>query len=219
MADHAAHGALMDAVYRNQRHFYDLTRKYFLLGRDRLIDDLDAPAGGTVLEVACGTGRNLARIGARYPTARLYGFDISAAMLDTARGNIARAGVTGRTALAEGDACGFDPDGMFGVPVFDRVVLSYSLSMIPDWEAALAEALRHVAPGGSLHIVDFGTQTGLPGWFRRGLVAWLAKFHVTIRADLPEAMARAAAVRGGDVATTRLYRDFALLGRIDLPHA
>ena len=49
----------MDAMYRYQRHIYDLTRKYYLFGRDRMIDRLAVPEGGTVLEVACGTGRNL----------------------------------------------------------------------------------------------------------------------------------------------------------------
>ena len=30
--------ALMDRIYRRQRHVYDLTRKYYLLGRDELIE-------------------------------------------------------------------------------------------------------------------------------------------------------------------------------------
>ena len=34
----AAPAALMDRLYRRQRHFYDVTRKHYLLGRDRLID-------------------------------------------------------------------------------------------------------------------------------------------------------------------------------------
>ena len=54
-----SHGGLMDAIYRNQRHIYDATRKYYLLGRDRLIAGLDAPDEAKVLEAACGTGRNL----------------------------------------------------------------------------------------------------------------------------------------------------------------
>ena len=29
--------AVMDGVYRHQRHIYDLTRKYFLLGRGRVL--------------------------------------------------------------------------------------------------------------------------------------------------------------------------------------
>jgi S-adenosylmethionine-diacylgycerolhomoserine-N-methlytransferase len=50
---------LMDRVYRRQRHIYDLTRKYFLLGRDTLISRLQPPTGGSVIEIGCGTGRNL----------------------------------------------------------------------------------------------------------------------------------------------------------------
>ena len=30
----------MDKMYRHQRYFYDLTRKYYLLGRDRLINEM-----------------------------------------------------------------------------------------------------------------------------------------------------------------------------------
>ena len=55
--------ARMDAIYRGQRHIYDVTRRYYLLGRDGLIADLDVPAGGTVLEIGCGTGRNLIAVG------------------------------------------------------------------------------------------------------------------------------------------------------------
>ena len=73
-SDHAVH---MDGIYRYQRYIYDATRKYFLLGRDRLIEELAVPAGGTVLEIGCGTGRNLILVARRYPDARLYGFDIS----------------------------------------------------------------------------------------------------------------------------------------------
>ena len=75
----------MDAIYRYQRYVYDATRKFYLLGRDRLIDELAPPPGGRVLEIACGTGRNLIAAARRYPGARFYGFDISPAMLDTAR--------------------------------------------------------------------------------------------------------------------------------------
>ena len=53
----AEHAERMDRMYRYQRHIYDLTRKYYLLGRDRLIDELQPPVGGHVLEVGCGTGR------------------------------------------------------------------------------------------------------------------------------------------------------------------
>lgn len=67
----------MDGIYRYQRYIYDLTRKYFLLGRDTMLDGLQPPDGGTVLEVGCGTGRNLVLAARRYPNAKYYGFDIS----------------------------------------------------------------------------------------------------------------------------------------------
>ena len=49
----------MDRIYRYQRHLYDVTSRHFLLGRDTLISGLLPPDGGTVVEVGCGTARNL----------------------------------------------------------------------------------------------------------------------------------------------------------------
>ena len=69
-SDHRAH---MDGIYRYQRYVYDATRKYYLLGRDRMLDDLQPPADGSILEIGCGTGRNLVLAARRYPIARLYG--------------------------------------------------------------------------------------------------------------------------------------------------
>ena len=186
-----SHAALMDEVYRGQRHIYDLTRKYYLFGRDTLIAGLAAKPGARVLEVACGTGRNLAKVAKAWPGVRLYGLDISAEMLKSARatlGNEAR--------LGEGDACSFDAQALLGEPAFERIVLSYSLSMIPDWEGALDHAASLLADGGALHIVDFGDLAGLPSPFAAGLRGWLARFHVEPRAALPEAAARIAAARG-----------------------
>lgn len=181
-------GAHMDSIYRRQRHIYDLTRKYYLLGRDALIRDLAPPPGGSVLEVGCGTGRNLILAARRYPEARLFGLDISAAMLATARAHIARERLSHRIQLAEADATDFDPEALFGEARFDRVFLSYTLSMIPDWRAALDCAAKILAPGGRLHLVDFGQQEHLPRLFRAALFAWLAKFDVTPRAELHRAL-------------------------------
>ena len=210
-----SHGGLMDAIYRNQRHIYDATRKYYLLGRDLLIADLAAGEGATVLEAACGTGRNLIVAARRYPRARFYGFDISAEMLKQARKNVAKAGLSDRIVLAQGDATDFDPQALFGTQAFDRIFLSYALSMIPPWRAAVAEASRHLAENGALHVVDFGGQDRLPGWFRAGLVAWLAKFHVEPRADLEQVMDKAAKEAGARLLRfEHLYRDYARYGVI-----
>ena len=191
MASAPTHAALMDEVYRGQRHIYDFTRKYYLFGRDTLIAGLDARPGMRVLEVACGTGRNLAKVAKAWPGVRLFGLDISSEMLKSAR-----AALGDDARLGEGDACAFDPQTLLGEPAFERIVLSYSLSMIPDWQGALKHAAGQLAPGGSLHVVDFGDLGGLPGPFRRALRAWLAKFHVAPRTDLPIVAAAVAATRG-----------------------
>jgi S-adenosylmethionine-diacylgycerolhomoserine-N-methlytransferase len=206
------HKGLMDGVYRYQRHIYDLTRKYYLLGRDGLIADLDVPAGGAVLEIGCGTGRNLIAVGKAWPRVALYGVDISEAMLATARGCVAKAGIGDRVTLAQGDACGFDPQALFGRATFDRVFISYALSMIPDWEAALRQAARCVAPGGRLEIVDFGQQERLPELWKRALFGWLGAFHVSPRAGLHAAVERLAQDVGGVAQSRALYRGYAVRG-------
>lgn len=203
-AEPQGHAALMDGIYRHQRRIYDLTRAWYLLGRDHLIAGLHVPPGGRVLEIACGTGRNLHHIARAYPGVRLYGLDISEEMLRSARAKLG-----GRARLAAADACAFDPKALFGVATFDRVVLSYSASMIPDWERALEMAARCLVPGGELHVVDFSDQARLPDWFRGGLRAWLAKFHVTPRTDLGPALERIAAGVGGRVRWQSLFRDYA----------
>jgi S-adenosylmethionine-diacylgycerolhomoserine-N-methlytransferase len=154
------HGALMDRIYRRQRHIYDVTRKYYLFGRDTLIDRLDLKPGARVLEVGCGTARNLIRIARKYPGVKLYGLDASAQMLATAHRSLSQADLAARVKLIEAYAENLSP-GLFGESEpFDAIVFSYSLSMIPDW---LVETM---------------------------LRAWLGLFHVAPRSELLETLAR-----------------------------
>ncbi|MER9615876.1 class I SAM-dependent methyltransferase [Mesorhizobium sp. M0207] len=212
----ASHAQLMDGVYRWQRHIYDLTRKYYLLGRDRLIAGLDVPAGGTVLELGCGTGRNIILAARRYPGARLFGLDISAEMLETATAALAREGLSGRVTLARGDATNFDAKALFGVESFDRVFVSYSLSMIPGWEKTVSAALAALSPGGSLHVVDFGQQEALPSWFRKLLRGWLKKFHVEPREVLRDVLESESARVGASLRFRTLYRGYSWLAVIKI---
>ena len=85
----AAAGA-MDAIYRHQRFIYDLTRRNYLFGRDQLIADLEPPAGGSVIEIGCGTARNLLCAAKLYPKAKFFGIDVSEEMLKTARTLVTR---------------------------------------------------------------------------------------------------------------------------------
>lgn len=203
---------LMDRMYRFQRHIYDATRKFYLLGRDGLVDGLQPPMDGSVLEIGCGTGRNLIRIARAYPHARCYGLDVSEEMLATARQQVAKAGLSGRITLKQADATSFDPQTLFGRADFDRVVVSYALSMIPPWRAVLARALSRLAPGGSLHIVDFGDQAHLPAPFKALLNRWLALFHVTPRPELAAELEQLCTESGASGSTRRLYGGYAVQG-------
>jgi len=204
----------MDAIYRTQRHFYDLTRKYYLLGRDRLIRHLSPPPGGSVLEIGCGTGRNLIVAAQAWPDAHFFGIDISEAMLETARAKVAKAGLSDRITLAQGDATAFDARALFGRPAFDRVFQSYTLSMIPDWQGAIREAAAKLAPGGRLDIVDFGQQNGLPRLWRKFLFGWLAKFDVTPRATLRDVVEGIAAAQGLEADFLPLRLDYVWVARL-----
>ena len=208
----------MNRMYRYQRHIYDITRRYYLLGRNELIKGLAPRADAHVLEIGCGTGRNLVAAALRYPQARFYGFDVSTEMLTSAIGAIARAGLGSRAKVAHGDATTFTAQGVFGQPVaFDRVMISYSLSMIPDWEAVIERATASLKPGGQLHIVDFGDQSGLPGFAGRALRRWLALFGVTPRDQLDATLTQIAVRTGAGLKFDRPYRGYAQAAVLTLP--
>lgn len=201
----------MDRMYRLQRHFYDLTRKYYLFGRDGLIERLGARPGETVLEVGCGTARNLVKMARHYPDARFFGLDASDEMLKTAAAAVARAGLAGRIPLAQAYAQSFTPATFALSAPFDRIVFSYTLSIIPGPAAALDNALAQLKPGGTLHVVDFGDAGAVPGWFRRLLTWWLDKFHVAHRPEVGAWFAARAAEGAGRLETRTIggrYAEF-----------
>jgi S-adenosylmethionine-diacylgycerolhomoserine-N-methlytransferase len=209
----------MDRMYRRQRYIYDATRKFYLLGRDATIAELGVGPGHSVLEIACGTGRNLVKMARRYPQAQLFGLDVSNEMLASARAAIARAGLASRVRVAQADAAEFDAAQAFGRANFERVMISYALSMIPPWREALAQAVDVLAPGGSLHIVDFGDQAGLPPAFRAALHRWLAAFDVKPRVTLRAEMAALAASRGVRCQARDHLRGYAIRAVVEKPTA
>ena len=167
----ADHQAFLDRYYGWSRPIYDLTRKHYLAGRDPVLDGLARETWTRLLEVGPGTGRNLRVLRARRPDAVLGGVEPALPMLEHARR------VAPWATVVHGFAETADLTAPVGRP--DRILFSYSLSMIPDAEAALSRARAALAPGGEVVVVDFGDVTDLAPALARPLRRFLAAFHVT----------------------------------------
>jgi S-adenosylmethionine-diacylgycerolhomoserine-N-methlytransferase len=211
----------MDRMYRLTRHVYDLTRRYYLLGRDRLLERVVTSRQTATLEVGCGTARNLIRLAARPEPGELYGLDASHEMLETAARSIDRSlGVpqqSGRQpiVLRQGLAEQLDAQRMFGRDeLFDTIFFSYCLSMIPTWPGAIDAAMANLRPGGTLLIVDFWDQRDLPGVFAAGLKKWLAMFHVHYRPEVHDAIVALGTSGRGEVAFESVARRYAYIASI-----
>ena len=165
------HRDFLNRYYGATRWCYDLTRRYYLFGRDVALRRLLAQPWDSLVEVGPGTGRNLEILHRRRPTARIGGIEAADAMHSHAARRCPWAPIT--QGFAE-DAEYLD---VLGEPP-QRILFSYTLSMIQDPAAALARAVAALAPGGEVHIVDFADLAGLTWPLRTGLRGWLRRFHV-----------------------------------------
>ena len=160
--------------YRLQAGIYDATRWSFLWGRGALMAKLALLGSpNRILEVGCGTGKNLLHLGSLFPRAHLTGIDLSPDMLAVAARKLHNLGP--RVTLQQ---TAYDRPATAGTG-FDLVVFSYALSMFnPGWEEALAATGHDLSPGGILAVLDFH-DSGLP-FFRQ----WMALHHVRLDGHL-----------------------------------
>lgn len=138
--------------YRFHAYVYDGTRWMILHGRRRAVEQLGLAPESQVLEVGCGTGLNF-RYALEHLDAtrgRLTGLDFSADMLRIAQRR------RSHHAWANVDLVQADATKMNLGRTFDGILFAYSLTMIPDWPAALERAREHLKPGGRLVVLDFG---------------------------------------------------------------
>ena len=176
------HAERLEDFYAPQAHLYDNFRDRMLHGRRELFERLPTPPGGIWVDLGGGTGRNIEYLGERRAAlAKFYIVDLAPAMLkQAAKRQQARGWDNVETVHA--DATDFQPP----TGAADVVTISYALTMIPDWQATIANACSILKPGGILGVVDFYvsepasppprirhsrfTRTFWPAWFRRGNV-------------------------------------------------
>ena len=182
-----SHAEALSAFYAPQARHYDRFRERLLQGRETLIGRLPLADGARVIELGGGTGRNAEFFGARLDRVEsLTIVDVCAPLLAEAR---ERARRVPKLRIVEADATTYRP----AVPV-DVVYFSYALTMIPDWRAAIANAIAMLKPGGALGVVDFhvGARHGLmtrtfwPAWFRHDGVRVSSEHLPELRRRLPD---------------------------------
>jgi len=160
------HAARMESFYAGQADAYDSFRKRLLKGREELWQAIGVPEQAVWVDMGGGTGANLDYFGEQIKNLqKIYVVDLSPSLLQVARRRVQERGWT-NVEPVEADATLFEPPPS----LVDVVTFSYSLTMIPDWFAALENAARILKPGGLIGVVDFYVSRKHPanGWRRHG---------------------------------------------------
>ncbi len=146
-----SHGDRLEAFYGNQKEDYDDFRKRLLHGREEMMAGLDVSDGGRLLDMGGGTGSNIEALGrqlSRLADVRIV--DLCASLLQVADERIDR-NEWENVHTVHADATTYDP----GNGLADLVTFSYSLSMIPNWFAAIDRAHALLKSGGMIGVADF----------------------------------------------------------------
>jgi S-adenosylmethionine-diacylgycerolhomoserine-N-methlytransferase len=169
----------VESFYEGQAEDFDRFRQRLLHGRRELFTAIAAPPGGVWVDMGGGTGWNIEQLGPRVETLRkAYIVDFSPSMLQVAEQRIQRHGWKNVEAVCA-DAISFRP----AEGEADIVTFSYSLSMIPDWFAAIENAWSILKPGGTIGAIDFYVSRRHPdgGLVRHGFAGrsfWPALFSL-----------------------------------------
>ena len=126
--------------------------------------------GETVLDLGSGGGIDVLLSARRVgPKGKAYGLDMTDQMLELARANATKAGVS-NVEFLKGEMEDIPlPENTVNVIISNCVV-----NLSPDKDAVLREAYRVLAPGGRLAIADITTQGDLPKAVQESMAAWTA---------------------------------------------
>lgn len=182
------HADRLESFYSGQSEDYDAFRRRLLPGREELWSSITVPREGAVwIDMGGGTGANLERFGSSITQLkRVYVVDLSKSLLEIAKQRVDHAGWQ-NVEIVEHDATQFRPaEGQA-----DVVTFSYSLTMIPNWFAAIENAAACLKPGGQIGVVDFYVSRKYPqeghqrhSWITRsGWPLWFASDNVFLSPD------------------------------------
>ncbi len=181
------HAERMESFYAGQADAYDGFRQRLLQGRETLFQKLSIPPSSVWVDLGGGTGSNVEYLADHIDQLKsAYIVDLSDSLLEVASERCRSKGWTHVQACAA-DATTFQPPESA-----DVVTFSYSLTMIPDWFAAIENALRMLRPGGQIGVVDFYVSRKYPAstvekrhsWFTRHFwPAWFGCDNVYPSAD------------------------------------
>ncbi len=165
-----SHAERLDDFYSGQAKGYDEFRKRFLVGRAEMMKAAANQQNAVWVDMGGGTGANLENIADLIPQLKkVYVVDLASSLLKVAQERINAHGWTNVEAVEADATTWTPPEG-----AADVVTFSYSLTMIPDWFAAMQNALRILRPGGTVGVVDFFVARKWPteghakhSWFTR----------------------------------------------------
>jgi demethylmenaquinone methyltransferase/2-methoxy-6-polyprenyl-1,4-benzoquinol methylase len=112
-------------------------------GLNTLLDLMEIENGNNILDIGTGPGLYALHIAKNWPSCTVHGLDPCERFLEIARKKAAKQD-TGNLHFAVGDA----EQMHFGDEVFERVLVSSALVLIPDKKRAISETYRVLKPGG-----------------------------------------------------------------------
>jgi demethylmenaquinone methyltransferase/2-methoxy-6-polyprenyl-1,4-benzoquinol methylase len=165
-------------TYRKKAKHYDLTsRLYPVPGypqraqRVRAVQALGLRPGGTVVDIACGTGLNFALIEqAIGPDGSIVGVDLTDAMLTQAEQRIEANGWS-NISLVQADAAAFD----FPTEV-DAILSTYALTQVPECGDVIARGATALSHGGRWAVLDLKAPDNAPRWLAQLGIALVRPF-------------------------------------------
>lgn len=156
----------LDAVrktFTDWAPFYNPTHSWTLPKRQAARLALDLKLGDRVLDLACGTGLNFPHLRELVGEhGQVVGVDLTPAMLEIARKMIATKGWK-NVEVREADAAHLPfPDASF-----DKVIISFALNIIPEYQRAIEEVWRVLIPSGRFVALEMRAGIhSLPAWLQ-----------------------------------------------------